>query len=171
MLQIVKPPTTSSCSVNGFNFSTISTSQVRKALLNLDCKKSAGPDQIDPYFLKTSADLIARPIASILNLCLCSGSQHHNCCNFCNMIFLLLWITKNYALQCLLIYVKHLILVDHGLILQSLQSIGFSDIVLNWFSNYLSGRTQRVPMNNCNSASLLVKTGVPQGSILSSLFI
>lgn len=56
-----------------FNFSCISTSQVHKALLNLDCKKSAGPDQIEPYFLKSAAGLIAGFIATIFNLSLYSG--------------------------------------------------------------------------------------------------
>ncbi len=49
----------SSCIRNVFNFLPISPSQVHKALISLDCKKSAGPDQIEPYFLKISADLIA----------------------------------------------------------------------------------------------------------------
>lgn len=60
----------SSSKINVFNFIPISPSQVHKALLSLDCKKSAGPDQIEPYFLKISA---MRPIASIFNLSLNSG--------------------------------------------------------------------------------------------------
>ncbi len=44
-------------------------SQVHKALISLDCKKSAGPDSNRAVFLKKiSADLIARPIAFIFNL-------------------------------------------------------------------------------------------------------
>lgn len=40
--------TTLSCPGN--NFSPISPTQVYKALSSLDCKKSAGPDQTEPYF-------------------------------------------------------------------------------------------------------------------------
>lgn len=57
-----------------FNFSSISAYEVQRALQGLDCKKSAGPDQIEPYFLRTAANLIADPIASIFNLSLYSGS-------------------------------------------------------------------------------------------------
>lgn len=55
----------SSVSLYNFNFTPISVFEVREALLGLDCKKSAGPDQIEPYFLKTAANLIADPISSI----------------------------------------------------------------------------------------------------------
>lgn len=44
--------------------------QVYKALSSFDCKKPAGPDQIEPYFLKSAADLIVRPTVSISNLSL-----------------------------------------------------------------------------------------------------
>lgn len=59
--------------------------------------------------------------------------------------------------------------VDHGLLLQRLNCIGFSNPVLSWFSNYLTGRTQCVSIDNYNSVPLTVKTGVPQGSILGPI--
>ena len=59
--------------------------------------------------------------------------------------------------------------VDHHLLLQRLQSIGFSITVLNWFSNYLSGRTQCVALDNCTSSMLEVKMGVPQESVLGPI--
>ena len=40
------------------------------------------------------------------------------------------------------------------------------DSELNWFSNYLSGRKQRVVIDGVASEWTLVKMGVPQGSIL-----
>lgn len=61
-------------SLISFNFRSISASEVQKALLGLDCKRPPGPDQIEPYFLKTVANLIAGPISSIFNLSLHSGS-------------------------------------------------------------------------------------------------
>ena len=61
--------------------------------------------------------------------------------------------------------------VNLGLLLQSLQHKGFSDTVFKWFANYLTGRTQCVSINSHNSASLEVKSGVPQGSISGTCVI
>ena len=41
---------------------------------DIDCKKSAGPDNLDPYLLKLSADIIAAPITHIFNLSLLSNT-------------------------------------------------------------------------------------------------
>lgn len=41
--------------------------------------------------------------------------------------------------------------VDHHLLLQSLQSVGFRSTVSHFFSYYLSGRTQCVAVDNCTS--------------------
>lgn len=41
--------------------------------------------------------------------------------------------------------------------------------MLSWFSNYLSGRTQCVALDNCTSSLLEVKMGVPQGSVLGPI--
>ena len=43
--------------------------------------------------------------------------------------------------------------------------MGFGNPVLNWFLNYLTGRTQCISIDNYNYASPTVKSGVPQGSI------
>ena len=40
---------------------------------------------------------------------------------------------------------------------------------LSWFTDYISGRKQRVVMDDESSEWAKVKMGVPQGSILSSL--
>ena len=56
-----------------FTFAPILTSQVHKALMSLDVKKSSGPDKIEPFFFKVAAGLIAEPITSILNLSLYAG--------------------------------------------------------------------------------------------------
>ena len=47
------------------DFKPISVSQVLKALTDVDHKKSAGPDNLDPYLSKMAADIIAEPISHI----------------------------------------------------------------------------------------------------------
>lgn len=57
-----------------FNFKPISVLEVHKALRDIDHKKSAGTDNLDPFLLKVAADIIAEPIAHIFNLSLLSNS-------------------------------------------------------------------------------------------------
>lgn len=59
--------------------------------------------------------------------------------------------------------------VDHKLLLQKLRQFGLEGKILNWFSNYLSGRQQRVLVHGATSDPLAVTSGVPQGSILGPL--
>ncbi len=60
--------------------------------------------------------------------------------------------------------------VEHDILLGPLKSkIGISGYVLNWFSSYLSGRTQRVLMKGALSDKFVVNCGVPQGSCLGPL--
>lgn len=51
-----------------FNFVPFSVQEVQQALKALDCRKTSGPDLIDPYFLKLAADFVAVPLAYIFNL-------------------------------------------------------------------------------------------------------
>ena len=57
--------------------------------------------------------------------------------------------------------------VWHRGLLLKLSSVGIKVKMLQWFSSYLSNRTQRVVLNGQNSE--WVKAGVPQGSILGPL--
>lgn len=59
--------------------------------------------------------------------------------------------------------------VWHRGLLYKLSCFGFSDLILNWFSSYLSGRRQRVILSGSVSEWMLVNAGVPQGSILGPL--
>ena len=59
--------------------------------------------------------------------------------------------------------------VPHSQILDSLAKFGISGPLLSWFSNYLSGRLQRVVLDGSSSSPTSVTSGVPQGSILGPL--
>ena len=57
--------------------------------------------------------------------------------------------------------------IDHGILLDRLQSVfGVRGSALNWFTSYLSRRTQTVSINSASSDPALVHFGVPQGSVL-----
>ncbi len=59
--------------------------------------------------------------------------------------------------------------LDHQILLRKLKHYGIQDTPLNWFSSYLTGRTQSVKFNGEVSAPISLKTGVPQGSVLGPL--
>lgn len=55
---------------NYFSFKPFSVSEVHKALTLLDIRKSAGPDNLEPYFLQLASDFIAPPLTYLFNLSL-----------------------------------------------------------------------------------------------------
>ena len=59
--------------------------------------------------------------------------------------------------------------VWHKGLLFKLKSIGVSDSLLLWFSDYLVERKQRVVLPGAASSWKHIKAGVPQGSILGPL--
>ena len=60
--------------------------------------------------------------------------------------------------------------VPHNLLIHKLRSFGFNGNLLNWIRNSLSDRHQSVIIDDKESDSLPVTSGVPQGSILGPLF-
>ena len=59
--------------------------------------------------------------------------------------------------------------VWHRGLLYKLQSVGISGLLLQWFTDYLHNRKQRVVLPGANSDRTSVKAGVPQGSIIGPL--
>ena len=60
--------------------------------------------------------------------------------------------------------------VDHSIFLTRLQNwFGLDGLSLNWFTSYLSSRSQAVSINDSISAFSTLSCGVPQGSVLGPL--
>ena len=60
--------------------------------------------------------------------------------------------------------------VNHDLILQKLKhSFNIDGLLLNYIKEYLKDRTQRVVIGGCESSLKIVRSGVPQGSILGPI--
>ena len=60
--------------------------------------------------------------------------------------------------------------VDYSILLTRLQNwFGLDGLSLNWFTSYLSSRSQAVSINDSISAFSTLSCGVPQGSVLGPL--
>ena len=59
--------------------------------------------------------------------------------------------------------------VNHNISLDKLNYHGFRGIVNQWFSSYLSNRTQTTEIGSHISAKRNINCGVPQGSVLGPL--
>ena len=62
--------------------------------------------------------------------------------------------------------------VDHSILLTRLQNwFGLDGLSLNWFTSYLSSRSQAVSINDSISAFSTLSCGVPHGSVLGPLLL
>ena len=66
-------------------------------------------------------------------------------------------------------YRKAFDLVNHSILISKLRCIGLGDRVVDWFWDFLSGRSMRVVLSGSSSSYRDVKSGVPQGSVVGPL--
>ena len=59
--------------------------------------------------------------------------------------------------------------VDHKILIQKLEVLGFEECAISWIRSYLSERSQQVCIEGLLSDPLYLEAGVPQGSILGPL--
>ena len=59
--------------------------------------------------------------------------------------------------------------IDHNILLYKLNHYGIKNVELKWFESYLRNRSQCVEFEGVTSQNHIIKTGVPQGSILGPL--
>jgi retron-type reverse transcriptase len=59
--------------------------------------------------------------------------------------------------------------INHKILVQKLTHYGIRGITQLWFQDYLTNRKQIVKYNQVRSKEMVIKTGVPQGSILGSI--
>lgn len=77
--------------------------------------------------------------------------------------------TKNFCIALLIDVSKAFDCVDHGILLNKLCKYGISGNLLGLLSSYLFGRRQQLIVRDVESQQRFVRSGVPQGSSLSSL--
>ena len=59
--------------------------------------------------------------------------------------------------------------VDHGVLLSKLSAVGIRGRIFRWIYEFLVGRTQRVAVSGSESRSEVVRSGVPQGTVLGPI--
>ena len=66
-------------------------------------------------------------------------------------------------------FAKAFDVVDHGVLLRKLRSLGVAGGVLRWMTSFLKERKQSVAVEGCISSPSMVRSGVPQGTVLGPI--
>ena len=61
--------------------------------------------------------------------------------------------------------------IDHQILLNKVKYLGFSKNTIAWFKSYLCERKSKINLNTSYSSPASLLCGVPQGSVLGSLFL
>ena len=64
---------------------------------------------------------------------------------------------------------KAFYIIDHNILIKKLDYYGVGGIANEWFASYLKNRKQFLSIGDHISSIRVIKTGVPQGSILGPL--
>ncbi|XP_076849645.1 uncharacterized protein LOC143497901 [Brachyhypopomus gauderio] len=155
---------------------TISESDVRKALKQVNSRKAAGPDGIPGRVLKSCADQLAPVFITIINLSL-THSIVPRCFKKSDAIA--------YILHTILTHLDngkgnyaHLLFVDYSSafntivpsrLVMKLCDLGLNHSLCSWVQSFLTDRPQVVKMGNFTSSSKTLSIGAPQGCVLSPL--
>ena len=59
--------------------------------------------------------------------------------------------------------------ISHSILLEKLRELNFNKVAISLIQSYLTGRNQKVMLNNCKSDWIEIHQGVPQGTILGPL--
>ena len=76
---------------------------------------------------------------------------------------------RQVSLLLLIDFSKAFDMVEHPILIDKLEHYGIRGPALKWLKSYLSNKKQFVSLNGCNSSTLTMEYGVPQGSILGPL--
>ena len=153
-----------------FVLEEVSSSFIRKELLEMKSTKATGLDGISARLLKDAAPEVSESITYIINLTISTSTipSETAAVNFVDHI--LEQMDRQMMTGSIFIDLRKAFdLVDHQCLLHKLAHYGIRDKSLKWFENYLTTRLQSVKYNQDISSNLAIGHGVPQGSILGPI--
>ncbi|KAK3567264.1 hypothetical protein QTP86_015709, partial [Hemibagrus guttatus] len=131
----------------------LSTADVKRTLCRVNPWKSAGPDNIPGRVLRECAEQLEDVFTDIFNISLSSAVVPT-----CLKTMTIVPVPK---IQFPASMTTHLI--------EKLSLLGLNTSLCNWILNFLTGRAQSVRIGTSLSSTTTLRTGVPQGCVLSPL--